>query len=683
MKIEIAEHGRMSQTGSSLLRLIQNNNMPILDLLVRESIQNSLDAKVSDARYVDVEFITGKFDKANLNNELEKVTQKLNARYRGKDYDFLAIRDTNTEGLTGPLRYEDVRNNEYGNLLKLIYEISKPQDVEGSGGSWGLGKTVYFRVGIGLVLYYSRIRKGPGKYESRLAASFVEDETKKDAIIPESKNIKRGIAWWGTKPIGSSQTVPITKKREIQHILKIFNIPEYTGSQTGTTIIIPYIKVKELLNNNAGEYLDRSDKKITPYWMKSLEDYLQVAVQRWYAPRLNNIDYRYGPFLRVKVNGKGLSDDEMIPVFKKIRGLYNAAFEIDEGVSQEKMMVTPIKIRKALAKSTSGKIVYFMANKMDLQMLPPHNNHNPYIHVNCEIDNPEHNKPIVCYVRKPAMIVSYETRGNWTDQIAPTDKDHYLIALFVLNSDNTLQIDNSFSLEEYIRRSEMADHSSWGDFSVQNENPKISAKIQNNVRKVLSAVTKESKTEKPKAYNSGLGKRFGELLLPPENFGTRSSPGKTKARVPSIGNRNVKLYVDQDNIQYSRNNLELSLSIETSGEVDSVGFELAVDSEAGSIRFQEWVNKLSMPIPFEITRADIECVSGKKKRIVFNIDMKNGIVENDHMKAELVRTDDYVGYGVRISSAKAKKLTVNISLNIIMYKKDIQPSFILMRSEVK
>ena len=46
MKIEIAEPGRMTQSGSSLLKLIQNNNMPALDLLVRESIQNSLDARM-------------------------------------------------------------------------------------------------------------------------------------------------------------------------------------------------------------------------------------------------------------------------------------------------------------------------------------------------------------------------------------------------------------------------------------------------------------------------------------------------------------------------------------------------------------------------------------------------------------------------------------------------------------
>ena len=45
MKIERAQHARMSETGSSLLRLIQNHELPVLDLLVRESIQNSLDAK--------------------------------------------------------------------------------------------------------------------------------------------------------------------------------------------------------------------------------------------------------------------------------------------------------------------------------------------------------------------------------------------------------------------------------------------------------------------------------------------------------------------------------------------------------------------------------------------------------------------------------------------------------------
>lgn len=80
MKIEIAEPGRMTQSGSSLLKLIQNNNMPILDLLVRESIQNSLDAKNENDSYVTVEFFTGEFNKLALNSELEGIKESLNKK---------------------------------------------------------------------------------------------------------------------------------------------------------------------------------------------------------------------------------------------------------------------------------------------------------------------------------------------------------------------------------------------------------------------------------------------------------------------------------------------------------------------------------------------------------------------------------------------------------------------------
>ena len=71
MKIEIAEPGRMTQSGSSMLKLIQNNKTPVLDLFVRESIQNSLDAHKEGARAVTVEYLTGGFSSHELGNELE------------------------------------------------------------------------------------------------------------------------------------------------------------------------------------------------------------------------------------------------------------------------------------------------------------------------------------------------------------------------------------------------------------------------------------------------------------------------------------------------------------------------------------------------------------------------------------------------------------------------------------
>lgn len=66
MKIEIAEHSRMSESGSSLLRLIQNQDIPLLDLIVRESIQNSLDATNGKNKCVDVDITVGEFRSTEL-----------------------------------------------------------------------------------------------------------------------------------------------------------------------------------------------------------------------------------------------------------------------------------------------------------------------------------------------------------------------------------------------------------------------------------------------------------------------------------------------------------------------------------------------------------------------------------------------------------------------------------------
>ena len=66
----------MSESGSSLLRLIQNHELPVVDLLVRESIQNSLDASLDSSMgsFVEVHFNVGEFDPTNRAH-LEGITE--------------------------------------------------------------------------------------------------------------------------------------------------------------------------------------------------------------------------------------------------------------------------------------------------------------------------------------------------------------------------------------------------------------------------------------------------------------------------------------------------------------------------------------------------------------------------------------------------------------------------------
>lgn len=689
MKIEIAEPGRMTQSGSSLLKLIQNNNMPILDLLVRESIQNSLDAKNDTAQYVSVDFLTGVFDKASLNAQLDKITDSLNKKFGQDEYKYIAIRDSNTVGLTGKLHYDDVTDNQYGNLLKLIYEISKPQEAEGAGGSWGLGKTVYFRVGIGLVIYYSRIINEDGQYESRLAASLVENEMNDNALIPVlGGKSKRGIAWWGEE-IGENKTKPVTDESYINNVLRIFGLLPYKNDETGTTIIIPYIDEDTLLQHNQIEYKDGEDSVIQPFWRGNIEDYLIVAVQRWYAPRLNNINYGFGKFLRTRINEKEISSDTMEPAFQIVQALYNRAIgKIDSvdileqtGVETK---VEDILLRKVLNVKKAGVLAYTKVPRVILKTGFPDNKPEPYMYYNCEIREKDKNKPIVFFTRKPGMIVSYEDVGNWVDGISSCSKDEFVMAIFVLNSDNILA-DNAAeecTLEEYIRRSEMADHSSWNDFSIGSFNPRIVSKIQGQVNSKISKEFSVEEDDNISKLNSGLGKMFGDLLLPPENFGKKPSSdtrGTSKAGNHFEKQKNILFGYDTGDITYSANGMTIKLLIRSRGKIISTGIRLHIDSDAGSISAKEWENKMGLKMPFEIVKTCIRIIKcdGNESDTEMIVDYNVLETEVNEIKGQLIRTDNDAGYGVHIQMKDEHMVEMEVIVELNLNRRDVKPLFIV------
>ena len=156
LKIKIAtdDPQSMAQDGASILRSLQNKSIPLLDLIVRESIQNSLDAGIDGVGNTRVDFHFGDFDADNLARHLEGVSDELLSNYCNRTK-FLAISDKNTFGLTGAISgdyHDDLVNS---NFHKLVFGIGKNQEKEGAGGSWGLGKTSFFRIGNGIVIYYT------------------------------------------------------------------------------------------------------------------------------------------------------------------------------------------------------------------------------------------------------------------------------------------------------------------------------------------------------------------------------------------------------------------------------------------------------------------------------------------------------------------------------------------------
>lgn len=686
MEIEIAQAGHMTQSGSSLLRLIQNNDMPVLDLFVRESVQNSLDAAVPGTRSVTVQFLTGRFDSVLFRQKLSGVSDQIGRRFPAQEYEYLAVRDTDTVGLTGPMNYSAVSENQYGNLLKLIYEICKPQDREGAGGSWGIGKTVYFRIGIGLVLYYSRIRTNSG-YESRMAATLVENENSPDALIPRcSSGPSRGIAWWGRRISSSgNETEPITDRNEIEGILREFGIEPYRNEETGTTIIIPYISTEELLRNNATEYHDQNDIPVIPFWRRNLDDYLRIALQRWYAPRLNNPSYSYGCFLRARINGRGVTLDDMEPAFRLVQRLYNYAGSGIQGDTERQGETSEpdkveIRLRNIFGKqSSAGVLAYARVSCDELGMKYPDNKPSPFMYVNDEIRHRDYNLPIISFCRKPGMIVSYESTGKWADGIPSSDSEHFIFAVFVLNSLNTFKDNPGFTLEEYVRKSEMADHTSWSDWSYGTSNLRPISKIQLQIGKRMTEVFGNEVPESEARQDSGLGRMLGELLLPPESFGKAGSVprgqdpsgGRTVSRVKS-----VSLGMGPDAIHYFPNGImTVKLELRSSKPFEVADVCVGIDSETGTIRAGDWIRKLGMQLPFSVASAAVVFSVPKGEKYTaepVSVNAQGRKAVSGPFSVEMLPLENGTDAAVRITGDGVHKIKCSLTLYLLIRNREFR-----------
>ena len=595
IKVAVDDPQSMSQDGSSILRSLQNNTLPIVDLIVRESLQNSLDAAIPKEKTTDVQFVVGNFDSFKLSALFSGIqdTLRSNGNYLPS---FLAISDKKTTGLTGVYTAENSEELAESNFHKLVFGIGKNQEKEGAGGSWGLGKTSYFRMGIGLVIYYTRIELANGQYEERLIASGIEDNKKKDRLMPKSN---RGIAWWGRKKT-SDHIEPLTNRDEIKEILDIFNFMPYNGDETGTTIIIPYLN-EEVMNK---KYIDNTIEK-SCYWLGNLEDEIKMAVQRWYFPRINNSTYNLHfkqSMLRCKVNGELIFPENFEPTFRILQELYNSAL-LGNPVKNS-IKVVPIKLSRiglSDRKKPVGYVAFCEVSREEVGMTPPNNAQSPFAFLG-NFDkqlNESHDGKFIGYCRKPGMIVEYDFSNNWLPNGSVQSDQTMLFSLFVPTSNEKLD-PNHYELysdvESYLRSLENADHANWLDKSGYS----FVKRIKNGVSKEIKGYYQKKEESEIGSATSKLSRELGDLLLPPTGFGSKpsvkkqSSPKKTikSSLRSSLGIEAISIIDDK------------LVDITVSGRIaknKEAMIKLLVSSQEGNVYKEEWEKNFSkISFPFEI-----------------------------------------------------------------------------------
>lgn len=660
----------MGQAGSSVLRAIQNNTDPLIDLFIRESIQNSLDAgdKEVPIPYVSVDFIVKEFETNQLHNSLDGITDKLNDRFPNGHYKFVAVKDTNTTGLTGPLKRTEVRDNKYGNLQKLVYHVGKPQDEPGAGGSWGYGKTLYYRISqIGLVIYYSRIKKADGIYESRLCAVMCENEKEESAILPcDDNNNKSGIAWWGDID-DKGNTYPITDEGRVKEFLKIFEIEPYVNDEVGTIVIIPYIKEQALLNSIKDQSSSEEEDSLSAEEV-SLEDELKVAIQRWYSPRLDNPLYkshfdRYGKnvkFLKAFINGVEITSDQMLPIFKCIQELYNSAIrQMDnEATVNEKIFTEDIKY---LQKNV-GVLSYTLIKKEEITT----NEKSPYSLARININNENRqqgNIPIVCMTRQPGMIVEYNP-ASWGNLPLSHDDD-YILAFFVLNSTQKLPFSDDdvheIVLEEYVRQGECADHLGWQDHTINDSRSiRCITKITSHCCNILNDKF-STKTENEETTSlSGLSGLLGKILsINPSKKGTGG--GHSQSNDHKKEDNGIQ-YIIEDDFIYTQNSISFTVKAKSKNKngISKASLLLGTTVDSSFYNCDKWEQDTGLMAPFAIEKYSI------------NEEQNN----DDYFDISLIKTTRHgETYGLLFCSKDNQKhsFSIDLSITILLKRKDLRP----------
>lgn len=654
--------------GSGSLKALQNDNLPEIDLLVREAIQNSADASLrEESAFFGVNFNYRTFEPQKLNALLKDIGPILNSRFQKEREDYLEIRDYKTSGLTGKVKRAEVAANpeDHGNYFKLVFDTGKEQtnsDDGMAGGSWGYGKSVYFRVGIGLVIFYSQIKSENG-YESRLVVSLIEHENSADALLTKVKADAVGRAWWGKEdPNDHTELLPITDVEEIKGVLDVFGVIPFNATETGTSIIIPYIQKDKLMEGIFPEHCGISDDVIAMCSFKDdIIEYTKLAIQKWYAPKIFNKNlskYSNQKWLSVRVNDEPIRDTDMRPLFQLVQELYTTALSANQCGKQEyeskkfRGIKTRVVPSKKIQGGKAGVVATAVVSNEDFgdigSTIPPQ----AYLRL---FDALTKNDPIVMYARAAGMVLDYKIDGKWTKGIIKPEKDNeILFSFFVPNCSLKLKEDKSLgeyagiSLGNYLRKCEKSDHMSWNDPASLTVVTNIAAQTKSKINECYRG-HESADTEGTVSKLSG---KLGRRLLPTLNYGKikGGAGGAGEANGTGGAANNLVCSFYQTKITSDTMTIEFEIKFNNGRKAAFIG--IFVESEIGLVDANLWSAGIGTKYPIEvpiIASCSIYAMNSKQL-IVFDssCNFENPKIENDYASIEMIYTEENEILGFKI-----------------------------------
>ena len=239
--------GNISAEGAS--KLLGRPSLSPLELLLRETLQNSWDASIGEKKGIP----SFKIRVRNL-NETEKlkfqsffsesppheanetVHKGLKEFFNKSNQVVLEICDFGTRGLGGPFSAsESLSDSESNDFVNFVKNIGSPRDIQLGGGTYGFGKSSLFRMSKCNTVLIETLTKHKNRNQNRMIGYALGSE-----FNSEGKRFT-GRHWWGVKSnsLEDPDSVdPLIDDDANNYAKEMGLMTRLNSNRTGTSLII-------------------------------------------------------------------------------------------------------------------------------------------------------------------------------------------------------------------------------------------------------------------------------------------------------------------------------------------------------------------------------------------------------------------------------------------------------------
>ncbi|MFC8760863.1 hypothetical protein ACFUAG_09120 [Streptomyces sp. NPDC057193] len=249
-----------ASAAEGILNQLGRPELDLLTILVRESAQNSWDARSTEhIGPVDYRIDLSTVSPAHIGPWRDLLLAgapantdefPLRDTIRNGSVRLLSISDRGTRGLGGPTRANDAVGSDR-DFVSFIRNIGEPRDTALGGGTYGFGKGIFYLLSkSGTILVHTRCRTTQGELETRLIGCTLW----KSHVAVQNGESRRftGRHWWGD---ASGNVIEPLTGAQADTVARRLGLRPFASEETGTTVVVIDPSLDELEPSQAAGYL--------------------------------------------------------------------------------------------------------------------------------------------------------------------------------------------------------------------------------------------------------------------------------------------------------------------------------------------------------------------------------------------------------------------------------------------